>query len=75
MYASGDKPRDEDAKQKPWTKMAAAKGAAETAVQAVAGLNVVVLRLAIVYGPGDLTGISMSMFCFLFLFFNKTTIY
>jgi hypothetical protein len=63
VYASDKKPRDEDAKTKPWTKMAAAKLAAESAVQGVAGLNVVVLRLAIVYGPGDQTGIMPRLVC------------
>jgi len=63
VYASDKKPRDEEAKTKPWTKMASAKLAAESAVQGVAGLNVVVLRLAIVYGPGDQTGIMPRLVC------------
>lgn len=63
VYDSGKKPRAEDAKIKPWTKMAAAKHAAEAAVQAVGGLNVVVFRLATVYGPGDSAGIMPRLVC------------
>lgn len=63
VYDSGKKPRAEDAKIKPWTKMAAAKYAAEEAVRGVSGLPVVVLRLAIVYGPGDHTGIMPRLVC------------
>ena len=63
VYDSGKKASKEDAKVKPWTKLAAAKKAAEDAVLGVDGLKVVVLRSAIVYGPGDSTGIMPRLVC------------
>jgi len=58
VYEAGKKPSDEDGKLKPWTKLAKAKLKSEEAVRGVGGLNVVVVRPAIVYGPGDVYGIS-----------------
>jgi len=58
IYDSGDKPRKEDAKMKPWTGIAKAKLKAEEELKKISGLNLVVVRPAIVYGPGDLSGIT-----------------
>lgn len=58
VYAPTRDKSDEGAKLKPWTMQAQARLEAEQAVRAVSGLNVVVLRPAIVYGQGDLTGLS-----------------
>jgi len=58
VYDSGDRPRKEDAKLKPWTGIAKAKLKAEDELKKVSGLNLVIVRPAIVYGPGDLSGIT-----------------
>jgi len=58
VYDSGDKPRKESAKLKPWTGIAKAKLKAEEALKGIANLNLVILRPAMVYGPGDLTGLT-----------------
>jgi nucleoside-diphosphate-sugar epimerase len=58
VYESGSKPRKETAKIKPWTGIAKAKYEAEKQLLAIEGLNLVIVRPAIVYGPGDLTGIT-----------------
>ena len=47
----------EDAPTAPWTSSAEACLACEAAVRAVPGLPVVVLRPALVYGPGDVAGL------------------
>jgi nucleoside-diphosphate-sugar epimerase len=56
VYDSGSKPRKEDAKIKPWTGIAKAKAQAEEELKKISGLNLIILRPATVYGPGDLTG-------------------
>jgi len=58
VYESGSKPRKESAKIKPWTGIAKAKYEAEKQLLAIEGLNLIIVRPAIVYGPGDLTGIT-----------------
>jgi nucleoside-diphosphate-sugar epimerase len=58
VYDSGSKPRKEDAKLKPWTGIAKAKLRAEEALKKIDGLRYVILRPALVYGPGDLTSIT-----------------
>jgi nucleoside-diphosphate-sugar epimerase len=45
----------EDGKQGPWTAVAEASARAEAALAGVAGLRLIVLRPALVYGPGDFT--------------------
>jgi len=57
VYDSGSKPRKEDAKIKPWTGIAKAKAQAEEELKKISGLNLIILRPAIVYGPADLNGI------------------
>lgn len=58
VYDSGKKPSAEDDKIKPWTKLAKAKLAAEEELRKISGLNLIVVRPAIVYGPGDISGIT-----------------
>jgi nucleoside-diphosphate-sugar epimerase len=42
----------------PWTGISIARMAAEQAVQGTRGLNYVIVRPSIVYGPGDILGIT-----------------
>jgi len=58
VYDSGKKPSSEEDKLKPWTKLAKAKFQAEEELRKIKGLNLVIVRPAIVYGPGDVTGIT-----------------
>jgi len=58
VYDSGKKPSSEDDKQKPWTKLASAKQTAEEELKKITGLNLIIVRPAIVYGPGDISGIT-----------------
>jgi len=58
VYDADKKPSNESAKIKPWTKLAKAKFDAEEALRKIKGLNLVVVRPAIVYGPGDIGGIT-----------------
>jgi len=62
----GDKPKHpykEDGKLDPWTNLAKAKLEAEKAIKAIPGLNLVIVRPAIVYGPGDISGITPRIIC------------
>jgi nucleoside-diphosphate-sugar epimerase len=61
VYDSGEKPRKENAKLKPWTGIAKNKLKAEEALKGIANLNLVIVRPAMVYGPGDLTGLTPSL--------------
>jgi len=58
VYDSGKKPSSEDDKLKPWTKLAKAKLSAEEELKKIKGLNLIIVRPATVYGPGDLSGIT-----------------
>jgi len=53
VYAAGKKQSAEDDKIKPWTGVAKASLEGEKIVQSTAGLNYVIVRPAIIYGPGD----------------------
>lgn len=57
VYKPDKKPSTEESKERPWTKLAVARQNAETIVRE-SGIDYVVLRPAIVYGKGDLTGLS-----------------
>ena len=56
IYAHGGKLVNESSKIKPWTGIAEAKLKVE-GLWAQSGLPYVILRAAIVYGPGDLNGL------------------
>jgi len=58
VYKAGKKPSNEQSKIKPWTEIARASYEAEQIVAKVPGLNYVVVRPAIVYGTGDILGIT-----------------
>jgi len=58
IYDSGSKPRKEEAKIKPWTGIAKAKTKAEDELKKINGLKLIIVRPAIIYGPGDLTGLT-----------------
>jgi len=57
VYDSGTKARKENAKLKPWTGVAKAKLHAEEELRKL-DLDLIIVRPAIIYGPGDLTGIT-----------------
>lgn len=62
VYSHGSKPSKEDSsKLKPWTGIAEAKLKVE-ALWKESNLPYVLLRPAIVYGPGDQNGLSMFPF-------------
>jgi len=58
VYDAGKKPSKEDSKISPWTEIAKAKKEAEEQVAAVPGLNYIIVRPAIVYGTGDILGLT-----------------
>nr|CAG8495393.1 10968_t:CDS:2 [Entrophospora candida]CAG8496025.1 5969_t:CDS:2 [Entrophospora candida] len=53
----------EDEKIKPWTAIAKYKHKAEEELKKIEGLNLVILRPAIVYGPGATMGITSRLVC------------
>lgn len=55
--------KKENAKTAPWTKIAEKKLKVEQALAEIPDLNWVVLRPAIVYGPGDRYGIAPRIIC------------
>jgi len=57
VYDSGSKARKEDAKMKPWTGIAKAKLKVESELHKISGFNLIIVRPAVVYGPGDITGL------------------
>lgn len=63
VYASDKKASNESGKIKPWTALAEAKYSAEQSLKDIKGLNFVVVRPAIVYGPGDITGLTPRLIC------------
>jgi nucleoside-diphosphate-sugar epimerase len=63
VYDAGKKASKEDDKTKPWTKLAKAHLAAEEVVRKVSGLQVVIVRPAVIYGPGDVLGIMPRVIC------------
>ncbi|KAL2918560.1 hypothetical protein HK105_201961 [Polyrhizophydium stewartii] len=58
VYDAGKKPSAEDGKLKPWTLIAKAKLKAEEEIKKLPGLNLIIVRPAIVYGPSDILGIT-----------------
>jgi nucleoside-diphosphate-sugar epimerase len=58
VYEGGKKPSTEHDKLKPWTEIAKASLEAEGCVAATHGLNYVIIRPAIVYGTGDVYGLT-----------------
>jgi len=58
VYVADKKPSAENDKLEPYTKLAKYLLLAENELAKIAGLNVIVLRPALVYGPGDVNGLS-----------------
>jgi len=58
VYEAGKKPSKEDGKIEPWTLLARFKLQAEEALRKIPNLRLIIVRPAVVYGPGDLQGIS-----------------
>jgi len=63
VYSGDKKASGEDDKPKPWTKLATAKLQAEEELKKIPGLNLVIVRPAIVYGPGDILGLTPRIIC------------
>lgn len=57
VYEAGKKPSKENSKTDPWTALAKHKLKAEEELRKIAGLNLVIVRPATVYGPGDINGL------------------
>lgn len=57
VYEAGKKPSKESSKTDPWTALAKFKLKAEEDLRKIAGLNLIIVRPAIVYGPGDINGL------------------
>jgi len=62
VYEPKNKHAKEDHKIDPWTAQAKYKMKSEEHLKTL-GLPLVILRPAIIYGPGDLTGISPRLIC------------
>lgn len=62
LYDGGKKAATEDSKIKPWTLVAKAKAKAEDALREISGLNLILIRPSVVYGPNDVLGISTIPF-------------
>lgn len=58
VYDSGKKPSNENGSCKPWTILAKHKLKAEEELKKIPGLNLIIVRPAIVYGPSDISGIT-----------------
>jgi len=58
VYAADKKPKKEDAKLDPWTSIAKFKLKGENEIKKIPGLNYIIVRPAIVYGPGDKSGLA-----------------
>jgi len=58
VYEAGKKPSTENDKVKPWTDIARASYDAEQVVAHTHGLNYVIVRPAVVYGTGDILGLT-----------------
>jgi nucleoside-diphosphate-sugar epimerase len=63
IYAAGKKASDEKAKCEPWTGVAKYKYDAEEKLKAISGLNLIILRPSVVYGVGDVRGITPRIIC------------
>lgn len=60
VYKQSSKPVNEDGTIKPWTKLADAHYKAEQILKSIPGLNYVILRPSVIYGPGDRSSTIMN---------------
>jgi len=63
VYEAGKKKAKEGDKTDPWTTIAKYKLKAEEELRKINGLNLIIVRPATVYGPGDTTGLSPRLIC------------
>ncbi|KAL0479321.1 dTDP-D-glucose 4,6-dehydratase [Acrasis kona] len=63
VYDSGKKPSKESDKLKPWTVLAKYKKEAEDELKKLQGLPLIIVRTAVIYGPGDLNGLMPRIIC------------
>jgi len=63
IYKNDKNPSKEDDKIKPWTIAAEYKHKAEEKIKTIDGLNLVILRPALVYGPGATMGLAPRLVC------------
>jgi len=58
IYEPSSKPNDENAPIKPWTGIARSKLAAEETLKTIPNFPYVIVRPAMIYGPGDTRGLA-----------------
>lgn len=58
VYESNKKASKEEGKLDPWTSIAKYKLNAENKLKEIPGLNLIIVRPSVIYGPGDILGIS-----------------
>jgi len=63
IYSPNSKPSKEDSKLSPWTNIAKYKHKAEESLKQIPNLKLVILRPALVYGPGDASGLAPRIIC------------
>eukprot|EP00005_Dracoamoeba_jomungandri_P002284 CAMPEP_0174261432 /NCGR_PEP_ID=MMETSP0439-20130205/11425_1 /TAXON_ID=0 /ORGANISM="Stereomyxa ramosa, Strain Chinc5" /LENGTH=363 /DNA_ID=CAMNT_0015345903 /DNA_START=9 /DNA_END=1100 /DNA_ORIENTATION=- len=63
VYEGKPAPSNEQGALKPWTKIAKFKLQVEEDLAGIDGLDYVILRPVIVYGPGDRTGLAPRIIC------------
>jgi len=63
IFEAGKKASSETSTTKPWTGIATYKLQAEKALKQMSGLKLNIVRPAVVYGPGDVSGISPRLIC------------
>jgi len=63
VYEATSKPKTEKGALDPWTNIAKFKLAVEEGLQGISGLDYVIVRPALVYGPGDKSGVGPRIIC------------
>ncbi|KAF9903727.1 hypothetical protein EC991_003421 [Linnemannia zychae] len=63
VYKSGDTPSKETSATAPWNDLAKYKLKVDEELQNMPGLNLVILRPAVVYGIGAMTGLTPRLIC------------
>jgi len=63
VYESTNKPKSESGPIDPWTNIAKFKYSVEEGLKGISNLDYVIVRPAIVYGPGDKSGIGPRIIC------------
>jgi len=63
VYEASKKKAKEGDKLEPWTSIAKFELKAEEELRKIAGLNLIIVRPACVYGPGDVNGLCPRIIC------------